>query len=337
MRKNTMRFPVILIVVGLVLMIYALFQTKFDVSALAAAECEMKTQTVSQPFDRISANTADLNVILSLAPDGVCVVEYPEGETVHVTVKTENGALVVSQDAFAKFPFNILPIVPRFPKVEIRLPEREYASLAAKTGNGDVSVPSDFCFQSVEIRTKSGNLSFSASAEQTRLWATSGNISVCGGSVGAAEAESTSGNILFENVRAASLYSHSTSGKTLFSSVECGGALDASATSGTVELSGVTCGALSANTSSGRVRAENTVCASHLSAATTSGDIRLADCDAQTISVKSTSGDVDARILTPKRVRWKTASGSVSVPDDADGGQMNVTTTSGSIRVSFGQ
>lgn len=356
MRKNAMRLPVVLIVVGLVLLISALFQTKFDFTRFAEEEYEMKTQTILEPFDRILAETADLNVILTPAPDGVCVVEYPEGEKLRVTVKTENGALVVSQERLLRFPFNIMPTNAAAKSVQIRLSERAYSALSVKTGSGDISVSDAFTFQSAETRATSGNVSFAASAAQTRLEATSGNISVCGGSIGAAEAEATSGKIFFENVRAASIdikstsaniclentrassiRSESTSGNAAFSSVSCEGTLEARTTSGTMDFSDVCCNALSAHSASGCVRAGNAVCDSSLAAVTTSGDIRLVGCDAGTVSIESTSGSVDARLLTPKRVTWKTASGSVSVPDDADGEPMNVTTTSGSIRVSFGE
>ena len=355
MRKNAMRLPVILIVVGLVLLISALFQTKFDFTRFAEEEYEMKTQTILEPFDRILAETADLNVILTLAPDGVCVVEYPEGEKLRVTVKTENGALVVSQERLLRFPFNIMPTNTAAKSVQIRLSERAYSALSVKTGSGDISVSDAFSFQSAETRATSGNVSFAASAAQTRLEATSGNISVCGGSIGRTAAETSSGDIRFENVRASSIRAECSSGRAYvlssacegdleisassgniqMESAEIGGALTLESTSGEIELQRVQSKTLDFSSTSGSVRARDTFAGDSLYGKTTSGSVSLTNCDAKTVSINCTSGSVHAEMATPKRVFWKSTSGSVSVPEDADGERMDVSTTSGNIRVTF--
>lgn len=355
MRKKTMRLPVAFIIIGLVLLVSALCRTNFNVSRLASAECEMKRQAVSEPFDRIIADTANLNVVLTLAPDGVCEVEYPEGEAVRVSVQTKDGALIVSQEEISFFPFNILPAQTGFESVNIRLSARAYSSLAVSATSGDVSVSNDFSFQSARVRTTSGNVDFCANAEETSLSATSGRISACGGAIGQTVAETSSGDIRFENVQASSVRAELTSGCAYALSLACAGDMEISTCSGSIRLESANAnGALTLKSTSGKIDLERvqsktlkvattsgSVCAGDTAAGdsiymeTTSGDIRLTDCDAQTVSLKCTSGSVDAVMATPKRVIWKTTSGSVSVPDDADGEKMNVSTTSGSIRVAF--
>ena len=355
MRRKTVYFPIVVIIIGLILLVSALSRTNFNVSRLAAAECEMKKQVVSEPFDRIIADTADLNVALTLAPDGVCEVEYPEGEAVRVSVQTKDGALIVSQEEFSRFPLHILPAQACFESVNIRLSARAYSSLAVSTASGDVSVSDDLSFQSARVCTTSGCVDFRADAEETSLSATSGRVSACGGTIGRTAAETSSGDIRLENVRASSIRAECSSGRAYvlssacegdleisassgniqMESAEIGGALTLESTSGEIELQRVQSKTLDFSSTSGSVRARDTCAGDSLHGKTTSGSVSLTNCDAKTVSINCTSGSVHAEMATPKRVFWKSTSGSVSVPEDADGERMDVSTTSGNIRVTF--
>ena len=87
------------------------------------------------------------------------------------------------------------------------------------------------------------------------------------------------------------------------------------------------------NATTGDIKLQDVVC-NTLSVKATTGDITLVDCDSQSITIKSTTGDVKATFLTGKVYDVEVTTGNVSIPpQDRNGGDCKVTTTTGDVTV----
>ncbi len=109
--------------------------------------------------------------------------------------------------------------------------------------------------------------------------------------------------------------------------------LKAESTSGRVTVSSTRCGKANVKTTSGSIELNDVIAETELSIHTTSGSVTLDGCDGGSVRVKTVSGSVKGTLLSDKVFVTHTVSGSVRVPESAGGGECDIHTTSGSIRL----
>ena len=180
-------------------------------------------------------------------------------------------------------------------ELEVYLPEGEYGKLTAYSSSGKISVDEGFTFENV------------------RLESVSGSIEMCSDVQDELRAESTGGSVTVESASPEKLTAKSKSGR--------------------VALSHIRSDDISASSVSGRIELCDVIAASRLSAESVSGSVELDGCDADKMKLESTSGSVKGTLLSGKTFTAHSVSGSVDVPFSASGGDCEISTTSGSIRI----
>ena len=92
---------------------------------------------------------------------------------------------------------------------------------------------------------------------------------------------------------------------------------------------------LAVSTVSGRIEVAEGLRFEEVSLESVSGSVNLDGCDAGRISIETTSGAVKGTLLTDKIFMASSSSGRVEIPRSNLGGDCEITTTSGSIRIEF--
>ena len=109
--------------------------------------------------------------------------------------------------------------------------------------------------------------------------------------------------------------------------------LNAKTSSGRIELAHIRCGTASARSTAGRIELTDVIAEKDLFVKNASGSVNLDGCDAGGISIETTSGAVKGTLLTDKIFMASSSSGRVEIPRSNLGGDCEITTTSGSIRI----
>lgn len=305
------------IVLGLLILLGVSIKFGFDYRNLNTTTAEVKTYAVEQAFENIDIHSLSNNMKFSAADGEQCKVVCTETARTACTVSVENGTLTVTQKDtrrwYEHFGMYWAPDDVSEMKIEVFLPLQEYRDLSVTTQSGDIWVGEPFIFETADLSTTSGNISFGSAVNDISLHSTSGNITCQKISMATSvKAETTSGNVDLSKISTVELSASTTSGNLNLFEIYATGDAVLESTSGVSQLEKVT--------------------AKSFTITTTSGDVWFKDSDANTLDIQSNSGCVKGNLLSKKNFEVSTTSGEVDVPysrDDA--GKCIVKTTSGDI------
>lgn len=305
----------LLVVAGLLLFVLAMVAKNWDFSQLSTVRLETREHSFSDAFENIRIETDTANIAF-LPADGmetrvVCRQEVDGGYSVTV----EDGTLVI-READARPWYQKLAFRLETPSVTVYLPREEYAGVTVLSNTGDVQIPQDFRFASLEIRENTGNIVCRASASQ---WM---------------KLHTTTGNIRLENVTAGELELSVSSGKVTVAQVDCQGNLSIRVSTGNARLTDVCCKNLTSTGSTGDISLENTV-AEKMTIQRDTGDIRFERCDAAELEITTDTGNVTGTLLTGKIFDARSDTGWVRVPENGSGGTCRVRTDTGNISITL--
>ncbi len=290
-KKRWLLAALILVVAGGVIFAGSSAALGFEYGALSTARCETVTHEIKDRFDRIDVSTAVGDVLLAPAEDGVCRVVCREAPDKPHAVAVEGGTLTVrSAESGARFGVFLDRV-----SVTVYLPERAYAALTVRADTGDVEVPGDLRFGSVELSGSTADIRCAASAE------------------GSMRVQTATGSVRLGDLSA--------------------GALTVSVGTGESTLSGVRCRSLRAEATTGDLNLRDVIAEGELSLRTTTGDIRPDRCDAASLAIAATTGDVSGTLCSEKQFTARTGTGDVSLPASASGGSCDIETTTGDILI----
>lgn len=305
------------IVLGLLILLGVSVKFGFDYRNLNTTTAEVKTYTVEQAFENIDIHSLSNNVEFSVADGEQCKVVCTETARTACTVSVENDTLTVTQKDTRRW-YEHFGMYWAFDdthemKIEVFLPAQEYRALTVSTQSGDIFVGDAFAFETADLSTTSGNISFGSAVNNISLHSTSGNITCQKISMATSiQAETTSGNVDLSKISTVDLSASTTSGNLNLFEIYATGDAVLDSNSGVSRLEKVT--------------------SKSFTITTTSGDVWLRDSDADTLHIQSNSGCVKGNLLSEKNFVVSTTSGEVDVSysrDDA--GRCSVKTTSGDI------
>lgn len=144
---------------------------------------------------------------------------------------------------------------------------------------------------------------------------------------------SKTGDILISDLEADNMALAVTTGDILLSSVRLSKDLSAAVTTGELSVSDLTCRNLVSDGSTGDISLSNVIASERMDLKRSTGDVHFDKCDAANIKVKTSTGDVSGSLLSGKVFVAKSSTGRVSVPDSSSGGQCEVTTSTGDIKL----
>ena len=287
---------------------------KWNFGKLSTVKLETNEHEIREDFQDISVKTDTADIFFLPSADGVCRVECEEEVKANHAVSVQNGTLlieVVNEKAWYDYiNFSFVS-----PKITVYLPRAEYHALAVETSTGDIQLPKDFSFQSMDVRVNTGDVRCYASAtEEMKI-------------------KTTTGGIWVENLSAGSLELSVSTGKVTATNVLCDGALQIGVSTGKTTLSNIQCRSLTSTGDTGDISLKHVIATEALSIERDTGDVRFEDSDAASIHIKTSTGDVTGTLLSEKHFVAKTSTGHVDVPKTTTGGNCEITTSTGDIKI----
>lgn len=306
-----------LVLLGILILggVMAIFQ--WDFSKFGTNRLQTNTHEISDSFRNISVQTTTGDVAFLRSSDGTCRVACYESERMKYSVSVENDTLRVQLIDTRKWYHYIGIFHNDHSILTVYLPDEEYDSLSLRGSTGDMGVPKDFRFDSVDIAQSTGDVVCSASVENTlRIKTTTGDIRVEQAKVGALDLTVSTGEVTV-------------------SSVVCEGDVRIQVSTGETELSDVACKGLFSNGSTGEIALERVIASEKLSIERSTGEVELEGCDAAEIFIKTDTGNVKGSLLTDKIFFTQTDTGSVNVPRTMSGGKCEIITDTGNIKINI--
>lgn len=317
MRTRTMIWLIIaasLFILGLLIFTGVMMAYQWDFTRLSTVKYETNTYEINDKFQNISIKTDTADICFLPSEDGACrVVCYEESKQKHA-VTAQDGHLVIDKVNQRKWYDNI-GINFGNAKITVYIPKGEYGALAIKASTGDVAIPKDFKFASMDISASTGDVTNYASA--------SGRIKI----------KASTGDIQVENLTADSLDLSVSTGKVTASGISCHGDVKVKVTTGKTSLSDMTCRSLISDGNTGSIYLKNVIAGDWFSIERSTGDVRFEACDAGEISIKTDTGDVKGSVLSDKVFVIKTDTGDYEVPKTTTGGKCSIQTDTGDIRI----
>jgi len=289
---------VALLLVGCMIFGGAMTVLKWDFTKLSTAKFEQNEYEITEAFQAISVDTDTADIVFLPSQDESCSVICYEQKNGKHSVAVKGDSLVIELVDTRKW-YEHIGIGFGTPKITVYLPQAEYGALSVRSDTGDVEIPKNFRFESIDISEHTGDVRCGASASGTvRIKTTTGSICVQG----------------------------------IFA-----GALDLAVSTGKVHMSDVACQDLISSGSTGDITLKQVIAEGCLSVKRSTGDVRLEASDAAEILIETDTGDVEGSLLTDKVFITKTDTGRVSVPKSVTGGRCEITTDTGDIKISIQQ
>lgn len=288
----------------------------WDFTKLGTVKYETNSYTVSEVFTDIRIETKTADIVFAPSPDGkVSVVCHEESSAKH-TVGVKDGILEVRLVNEKKW-YEYIGISIGSPKITVSIPQGQYGALLIHGSTANIQIPADFGFESMEVTVSTGDVTNSASA------------------VGAMKLQTTTGDICLRNVSAGSLDLSASTGKITGEEISCAGAARLKISTGDINLTDFQCRSFSATASTGDLQLKNVIVAERMDAQTDTGMVTFDGCDAGEMKIKTDTGSVTGSLLSPKIFFAETDTGKVDVPRSTIGGVCEITTDTGSIRITI--
>lgn len=303
-----------LILIGCIIFGGVMSMLKWDFSKLSTNKYETNNYEINEEYRNISiiSNTADITFVPSESANTTVVCHEHENLKHSVTVK--DGTLVVEIVDGRKW-HEYIGINFGTQKITVSIPQGEYGALLVKSSTGDIEIPKDFTFESVDISLSTGDISFSA--------ASSGDVKI----------KTSTGSIRVESKTAGSLVLTASTGKITASDITCTGDVSVKVSTGKSKLSNIECQNLTSSGNTGDITLKNVVAAGMFSIKRSTGDVKLNDSDAAEIFVKTDTGDVTGSLLSEKVFITETDTGTINVPKTVSGGKCEIHTDTGDISI----
>jgi lia operon protein LiaG len=306
-----------LVLLGIIIFGGVMAFLKWDILKLTTNKYETNTYEISDAFSNVCVNTDTADIVFLASDDGKCKVVCYEEEKMKHSVTVSDGTLSINAVDTRKWYEHISVFSTGDPMITVYLPKPENISVSLKNSTGDISLPKDIEFESIDILGSTGDVKCDSSA--------SGTIKI----------KRTTGHINVENVEAGSLDLSVSTGNITALGVKCEGDLNISVSTGKTNLTEINCKDLISTGNTGDISLKNVIALGKFSIERSTGDVRFDGCDAAELFVKTDTGDVVGSLLSEKVFITKTDTGDVSVPNSVVGGRCEITTDTGDIRINI--
>ncbi|MBO4926390.1 MAG: DUF4097 family beta strand repeat protein [Clostridia bacterium] len=295
-RKRGLIVAAVLLAAGALVCGAALASAGFDFSRLGMVEYKTNTYAVSGDFQHILLRGDREKIVFAPSEDGACRVVCREDEKEPHAVRVENDTLTVESTARRAWFFVDFSFLTSGPSVTVYLPRDAYGALSVEGQTGDVAIPADFSFDSIQVTLSTGSVDCrAASADAVRVKTSTGGVRIA--------------------------------------DVACRGDVEVRVSTGGAVLENVTCQNLLSDGSTGGLTLKNVIASGKFDLRRSTGGIRFESCDAETILVKTSTGSVTGTLRSGKVFSAHSDTGRVEVPGGGSGGRCEITTSTGGIRI----
>jgi len=295
--NSSIKIALALLAIGVCISLFALFALRFDFEKLSTETYVTNTHTVHDPFRSIRIDTDVAAIRILPAENDVCAVLCHEAEKAQHSVSVQEDTLVIGLTDSRKW-YEKIGIITGKTTITVYLPAAEYGKVEAKADTGRIEADQAFTFESAEIETDTGHISWEANVKQD-------------------------------------LSLRTDTGAIYISAKTVGGSIRAESDTGKIQLMSVHCKNATAKCGTGSVILTNTVAEEGFDIETSTGGVQLNRSDAKHIRIMTSTGGVNGTLLTEKIFYAESDTGRVTVPHSSSGGKCEITTSTGSIHVSI--
>ncbi len=307
-----------LILVGCIIFSGVMTMFKWDFTKLSTVKYETNNHEIVENFNDISIKTDTADIKFVLSDDEKCrVVCYEEKSEKHLIAAKDN-TLTINVVNEKKW-YEHIGINFGAPKVTIYIPQSEYGKLSIKSSTGNIEIPKEFKFESIDISESTGNVKNYASA--------TGDIKI----------KTSTGGICVENVSSSVMELCVSTGKIDAFNINCEGDFKIKVSTGKTNITDVKCKNVISSGSTGDILLNNVVATENFSIERSTGDVKFESCDAAELFIETDTGDVKGSLLSDKVFITETDTGRISVPKTTTGGKCEITTDTGDIKIEIGK
>ncbi|MBQ3235731.1 MAG: DUF4097 family beta strand repeat protein [Clostridia bacterium] len=302
-----------LIVIGMIIFIIAGFALRWDFSKFGAGKFVTNTLEISEEFTNLSVKTDTADIEFLPSENEKCKVVCYRREKQKYYATVENNALIISsvdESKWYELIFNV-----GSPKITVYLPNTQYSQLVIKQSTGDVKIPNNFKFDSIDLSVTTGDVYIESSVNN--------QIKI----------NSSTGDVKLENLTANSINVSLSTGDVNVSNVTLGGDISIGVSTGKVRLNTVSCVNLSSTGDTGDIYLNSVIASQKFDIQRSTGDVKFSLSDASEIFVETDTGDVSGTLLTSKIFIVSTDTGDINVPSSTSGGRCEITTDTGDIKI----
>lgn len=313
-KKIWLLIAAILVLIGGILFAGVMTVLKWDFTKLQTTKYETNCYEITDAFQNISiiTNTSDIRIVPSEDTDSQ--VTCYEQKNVEHSVAVKDGTLVITVTDNRKW-YEHINIGFSSPKITVSIPKMEYGTLSIESTTGNVSIPKEFHFVSMDISETTGSVtSYASATDSVRI-------------------KTTTGNICVENIETKKLDLSVSTGRVTVSGVTCNGDVSVKVSTGKVNLTDIRCDNIRSEGNTGDITLKNVIAAEEISVERSTGSVTLTACDGAEIFIETDTGNIVGSLLTEKMFLAQTDTGSVSVPKSTTGGRCELTTDTGDIRM----
>ena len=305
-----------LVMIGVFMFASVMTAYHWDFPRLSTDRFETNTYEISEEFSDIKLNTETADILFAASSDNMCrIVCYEEKKMKH-SVSIQDGTLTVSvvdnREWYEHIGFSF-----DSPKVTVCLPKNEYVSLVIKESTGDITLPKDFTFSSIDLSLSTGRVDSLAS------------------SLGLMHIETNTGDICLQDLSAGELDLTVSTGHVDVQSVSCEGDVSICVSAGDTRLTNISCNSINSDGSTGNITLKNVITEEMISIERSTGDVQFEGCDAGKLEINTDTGDVIGSLLSSKAFIAHSDTGDIDVPETTSGGKCKITTNTGDIRITI--
>lgn len=317
MRKTTKIWLIMatsLVLIGCIVFGGAMTVFKWDFMKLQTAKYETNDYDINENYEDVLIVTDTADIVFTPSENEKHSVICYEHKNAKHSVLVKDGTLVIEVADTRKW-YEHFGITFSKPKVSVYIPQGEYGSLSIKSSTGNIEIPKEFKFESMDISESTGNVTINAAVSD------------------AAKIKTSTGNICIENVSAGSLELSVSTGRIMISNAMCEGDANISVSTGKSYLTDMECENLTSSGSTGDIFLNNVIVTEKLSVKRSTGDVRFDGSDAAEILIETDTGDVEGSLLTDKVFIAHTSTGRVDIPKTVVGGKCEISTNTGDIKL----
>ena len=304
----------VLVLIGCITFWGVMSMLKWDFTKLSTCKYETNEYEISQEYNDICIVASSAKISLAVSDDLNSKVECYEKQKAKHSVRVEDGTLIIEINDTRKW-YEYIGLDFDTPSITVNIPKGEYGALSIASNTGDVEIPNDFNFTSIDISQSTGNVTnYASAADFVRI-------------------KTSTGDILVEDISANSLELSVTTGKVTASDICCANGVTVRVSTGKSNLTGVTCKAFESTGNTGSIMLNNVVALEKLSVKRSTGSVTLEACDASEVLIKTDTGNVMGTFLSEKVFIPRTNTGKIDVPKSVSGGKCEITTNTGDIRI----
>ena len=303
-----------LLLTGLIIFGSVMTMLAWDFTKLSTVRYEENTHTVGESYKNIfiESDTADIEFIPT--DDANTKVVCMDQVKVKHSVTVADDTLIIRIHDTRRW-YEHIGIGFQSAGITVYLPRAAYGALEINSHTGNVTIPADFSFDSMDIVQSTGHVTNYASA------------------LNAMKIKTSTGDISVGKVSAGTMNLSVTTGKIIASDVSCTGNVEVRVSTGDARLTNVFCDNLSSSGNTGEIFLKNVIAQGSFAIVRSTGDVEFDDCDADTLWIKTDTGDVEGTLRSAKIFMTKTDTGDVEVPKTTTGGVCQITTDTGDIEI----